>query len=174
MRSLVSCDFTLARHSSSPGSIELLGRPPNSPFAPDANPSTCSLVLSFFGRWRVFAQPSQDSVHIGMDSIYAHSIDLGAGIQGASSHLVKQAKQREKPSEQTKHRKLHEYLCAPRKRLYSLKLGGNIFCNVDLNVLLYQLIFILCYTHSPWAGALWHDPLVYYQYTDTLPVGENI
>jgi hypothetical protein len=45
-----------------------------------------------FWRWCIFAQPPKYSVYISMDGIHTYSINLGAGIQGACSHLVKQAK----------------------------------------------------------------------------------
>lgn len=48
-------------------------------------------MVFYLWRWRIFAQPPEDSVYIGMDSVHPHSVDLGAGIQSASGHLVKQA-----------------------------------------------------------------------------------
>jgi hypothetical protein len=58
----------------------------SSPLSPD--PSLCTSTVALLSlRWCVFAQPPKDSVYISMDGIHTDSIDLGAGIQGASSHL---------------------------------------------------------------------------------------
>lgn len=76
------------------------------------------MVLCFFCRWRILAQPPKDFVYIGMDGIHTHSIDLGAGIQSAGSYLVKQAEVNAWGSEKgaaelAEHSNLHQTFTCP-------------------------------------------------------------
>lgn len=88
------------------------------PLYSEPSPYTCTMALRVLQRWRVLAQPPQDFVYIGMDGIYPHSVDLGAGIQSAGSYLVKQAEvyacgSEKGAAEQAKHSNLHQIFTCP-------------------------------------------------------------